>query len=123
MKIDQNSLKDVRICKNILPHKFSCFHYEYCMNYTQKTKLRQYANELLGENCLDKEKESLLGFKKVNRAITIIFWQETAILWVFSNFRPKAHLHIVVIWFFGYNSPNIHQVCLKICGEVYFHDF
>ena len=59
MKIDQNSLKDVRICGNILPHKFSCFHYEYCMNYTQKTKLRQYANELFGKN---REKPSKITF-------------------------------------------------------------
>ena len=36
--------------KNILPHKFSGIPDEYWTNYNQKTKLRQYANELLGEN-------------------------------------------------------------------------
>ena len=37
--------------RNIHPHKFSGIPDEYWMNYNQKTKLQQYANELLGENC------------------------------------------------------------------------
>ena len=37
----------------------------------------------------------------------------------FKQFSPKAHLHIVVVWFFGFNSSNIHHLSMKICGEVY----
>ena len=33
------------------PYQFSCFHDEYWLKNDQKTDLRQYANELLGENC------------------------------------------------------------------------
>ena len=48
--------------KNILPHKFSGILDEYRMNYNQKNKLQQYANELLGKNC-QKPTKSLFFLK------------------------------------------------------------
>ena len=43
------------------------------------------------------------------------------ILMKFWRFSPKAHLHIVIIWFFCSNSSNVHHISTTTYKEVHFN--
>ena len=74
-KTHYGMLDNVKIC---LPTNL-CFHDEYWLKNDQKPNLRQYANELFGDN-----------------------------------------RYMVVNWFFGRFSADIHHESMKIGREVYF---